>query len=113
MSTLIRISWFFSPMLVPLMSCRMLKLTFDFGFCDETVVGLVSIAQGVFIYCKEICISKAINQLSFARIKGHPKEHSLRARLTVIGTTVFVNVYPFQIVSEMLMEGYTSATIVG
>ena len=91
----------------------MLKLTFDFGFCDETISGLVSIAQGVFIYCKEICISKAINQLSFARIKGHPKEHSLRARLAVAGTDVFIKTYPFQIVSEMLMEGYTSATIVG
>ena len=91
----------------------MLTLTFDFGFCDETISGLASIARVVFIYCKEICISKAINQLSFARLKGHPKEHLLRARLTVTGATVLMITYPFQILSDMLMEGYTSATIVG
>lgn len=30
------------PMLVPILSCRMVRLTIELGFCDESIVGLTT-----------------------------------------------------------------------
>ena len=37
-------SW---PMLLPLASCRMVKLTMEYGFCDDSIVGLATIGLSV------------------------------------------------------------------
>jgi len=46
-------------------------------------------------------------------MKGIPNEHSLRARMAPFTSGVFSFVEPFQAVTARLLDGYTSATIVG
>ena len=39
------------PMLVPLLSCRMVRLTMEYGFCDDSIVGLATAGHsGVSFY---------------------------------------------------------------
>ena len=37
---LLNISLYYAPILVPLVSCRMMQLTFEFGYCKDTIPGL-------------------------------------------------------------------------
>ena len=36
------------PILVPLICCRLMKLTFEFGFCEDTISGLVFVSHGMY-----------------------------------------------------------------
>ena len=39
------------PMLLPLLSWRMVKLTIDYGFCNETIVGLATAGHSFVSVC--------------------------------------------------------------
>lgn len=47
MSLACRYSTFAKPMLVPILSCRMVRLTIEAGFSDDSIVGLVTAGYGV------------------------------------------------------------------
>lgn len=40
-----------NPMLLPLLSCRMIRLTMEWGFCDDSIVGLVMTAYSLVSPC--------------------------------------------------------------
>lgn len=49
MTLLISICYFSSQMFAHLLSCRMIQLSFEYGFCEDTISGLASIAHGMAI----------------------------------------------------------------
>lgn len=48
MGLLITFCNYASPMLVHLLSCRMIQRTFQFGYCEESISGLVFMSTGTF-----------------------------------------------------------------
>ncbi len=70
--------------------------------------------QGLILYCSnDIELPKRINTIAFTLIDGNCNEHSLRAKLTPMGISVYGLVDPFQASAQKVMDGYNSATIVG
>jgi len=43
-----------NPMMQPLSSWRMVKLTFEFGFCDDSIVGLATAGQSLVLFAEDI-----------------------------------------------------------
>ena len=39
-------------MLVPILSCRMVRLTIEYGFCDDSIVGLVTAGYALVSACQ-------------------------------------------------------------
>ena len=48
MGLLITFCNYASPMLVHLLSCRMIQRTFQFGYCEESISGLVFMSTGTY-----------------------------------------------------------------
>mmetsp|Transcript_3115 Transcript_3115/g.6865 ORF Transcript_3115/g.6865 Transcript_3115/m.6865 type:complete len:754 (+) Transcript_3115:1916-4177(+) len=104
---------FWSPKLMYLVICRMIKLTFHSGYCEESISALVHMTHGLVMHTDDIQSASRVNRIADSLIQGHPNEHHLRSRLTWIGTSAKVFVQPFQAVAECYMKGYNSAIIVG
>ena len=55
------------PMLLPLLSCRMVRLTMEYGFCDDSIVGLATAGLSVVsIYLRVISIFHVVLKLTFS-----------------------------------------------
>jgi len=55
------------PMLLPLFSCRMVRLTMDYGFCGDSIVGLATAGLSVVsIYLRVIYIFHVVLKLTFS-----------------------------------------------
>jgi len=113
MDLLITFSAFHLPMLIHILSCRMIKLTFEFGFCEDTISGLITIAYGLMQYSNRTELSKRTNKIAETLIQGSSNLHALRARLTFMSCSVHGVVEPFQSSRQKILNGYNSASIVG
>jgi len=113
MGLLLGIGYFSSPMLAPLVCCRMIELTFKFGSCEDTISGLAFMAQALLHYSDDIQLASRIGRIAESLIIGNINEHSLRAKLTLMTGTVKSFVEPLQAVVDHLLKGYNSAKIVG
>ncbi|KAL7550568.1 hypothetical protein ACHAWF_013807 [Thalassiosira exigua] len=113
MGLLITIGTFISPMLTPLLCCRMVKLTFEYGFCEDTISGLAAVSHALMHYSNDVQLASRIARIAESLISGHFNEHSLRARFTFMTATVKVFVEPWQMTVEHCLNGYLSSKIVG
>jgi hypothetical protein len=107
---------FSSPMLMHIASFRMAKLTFTLGFSDEhSISGLIVASHGLVHYSNNdnIWLATKICRIAESVMKGNSNEHSLRARMAPFTSSVLCFVEPFQAATARLVDGYTSATIVG
>lgn len=128
-------------MITPLSCCRMIKLTFQFGFCDESISGLAAFSHGKaiiscdicshrfamqslsnFLHCKnevlvqyagDIQLASHLGRIVESLICEHPNEHSLRPSATYLSFTVKAFAEPMQSVPDFIQRGYSSAKIVG
>mmetsp|Transcript_26892 Transcript_26892/g.57652 ORF Transcript_26892/g.57652 Transcript_26892/m.57652 type:complete len:1336 (+) Transcript_26892:116-4123(+) len=113
MGLLIILGNFISPMLVHLVCCRMMKLTFEFGFCEDTISGLAFASHALLHYSDDIQLASRIGRIAESLISGNLNEHSLRARLTQMSCSAKVFGEPFQATADFCLKGYNSANIVG
>ena len=102
------------PALLPLLSCRMVKLSLQFGLSNDSIVGLVVIGGKLIHMLDDIELASQIGTIAESLIEANPSQLVMRAKLTALlyGTVkVFVN--PFQSLSEKFLNGYKSAMLVG
>jgi len=101
-----------SPILVPLLCCRLMKLTYEFGFCEDTISGLAFVSHALFQYSDDVLLAARICRIAESLISGNICEHSLRAKLTQM-SSVKSATEPFQVTVDHCLNGYKSAKIVG
>jgi hypothetical protein len=100
-------------MLTALYSCRMMKLTLEFGFCEETISSLTFVSKALLIYAEDAELATRFIRIAESLINGHPNEHALSAKLTIVICAVTLFIEPFQALPERLLKGCNSAQIVG
>eukprot|EP00578_Thalassiosira_sp_NH16_P017378 CAMPEP_0181111258 /NCGR_PEP_ID=MMETSP1071-20121207/19174_1 /TAXON_ID=35127 /ORGANISM="Thalassiosira sp., Strain NH16" /LENGTH=596 /DNA_ID=CAMNT_0023195129 /DNA_START=1 /DNA_END=1791 /DNA_ORIENTATION=- len=104
-----------SSMLMNLVSCRMTKLTFSYGFSDQySIPGLVFMAFGLLHYSNDnIWLAMRLSRIAESLMKENSNVHALRARLIIMIVCVQIFVEPFQSCQAKLVDGYNSAIIAG
>jgi len=113
MGLLISVAHYSSAKLMPLLSCRMIQLTFKYGFCEETIAGLGFVSHALLNYLGDSQQASRIGRIAQSLIGENQNGNSLRARLagTIVSARCLVE--PVQVTCEYCLEGYKSATIVG
>ena len=96
-----------------LISCRMVKMSFECGQCKDTVIGLAFVAFALLKYSDDIESSSNLGRITESLMEGHPDEHYLRANLTQPTVCVRCFTQPFQATGDACLNGYRSANIVG
>jgi len=113
MTLLHSFSNFASPLLAHLLSCRMIQLTFESGFCENSILGLGFISHSLWHYSDDIQLASQVGRIAEALIHEHRNEHSLRARVTQSTLSHKCIVDPFQATCDYCQIGSNSARIVG
>lgn len=113
MSLLTTLCTIHSPKFLHMLSCRMIQLTFQFGFCEESITGLATIAHVLWLYFDSVDLSKRINGITEALIKESSNTHSLRAELMMMRASVIGISQPAQAARDEMYNGHVSATIIG
>mmetsp|Transcript_12564 Transcript_12564/g.27248 ORF Transcript_12564/g.27248 Transcript_12564/m.27248 type:complete len:1558 (+) Transcript_12564:111-4784(+) len=102
------------PMLVPILSCRMVRLTIENGFCDDSIVGLVTAGYGLFSFTDDEQLGYRIGKVGESLIEESPNRHALRSRLCLeLDITLKILVEPVQSVISTLPDRYNSAMHAG
>mmetsp|Transcript_35428 Transcript_35428/g.62191 ORF Transcript_35428/g.62191 Transcript_35428/m.62191 type:complete len:395 (-) Transcript_35428:148-1332(-) len=102
------------PMLLPLLSCRMVRLTMEYGFCDDSIVGLATAGLSVFHFTDDIQLASHIGKVSESLVEESPKKHVLRSRLCKeLMTGLRMITEPCHSVLPLYPELYNSAMLVG
>jgi len=96
-----------------LASCLMVKFTFKYGFCEESIHGLGDFARGLLLETQDIVNSIRIVSLAESLMSGHPNHHALRARLTLRFCVVKPCTEPVQTCIEHYRNGFNSGMISG
>lgn len=106
-------SVYYSPSLVMLLSCRMIKSTFQFGFCEDFSQALITFAHGLIQYLDDFELAKRMAKIGEFLMQKSPNQHSLRARTTIMLTGVNTYFEPAQATLDNILNGYRSAVSVG
>jgi predicted ATPase len=101
------------PLLLPLVSCRMIRLTLEYGFCDDSIVGFALAGYSMFVFTEEIQLAWKLGRVSESLVEENPKRHALRSRLCNELTTLKSIKEPWQSVQALLPSLYDSAMLVG
>ena len=69
------------PLLVPILSCRMVRLMIEAGYCEESIVGLVTAAYCLVsandqLHCSRQCIS--VSFLTFSTVHDPPAKFAFK-----------------------------------
>ncbi|KAL7544794.1 hypothetical protein ACHAWF_008162 [Thalassiosira exigua] len=113
LALLINMYHFPSPLFAIILSCRIIQLTFQFGFCEDTISGLTSISHYFWLYTENVDLAKRVQKVADALMRDSSNQHSLRARLVLMGLSVNAIFKPSQASPEYILDGYKSANIVG
>merc|ERR1719157_533873 len=98
----------------PLSSWRMVKLTFEFGFCDDSIVGLATAGQSLVLFAEDIQLASHLGKVSESLMVEIPNRHMLRCRLcNELVTSVKLYTEPTELVAPLYIELYHSAMMVG
>lgn len=107
-------SLFSKPLLLPLAGCRMVKLTMEFGFCEDSIVGLATVALSVFHITDDVQLASHLGEVCESLIEESPRKHLLRARLChELATSLKVINEPVQSTIARLPGLYNSAMLAG
>ena len=70
-----------APFLLPLVGCRMVKLTLESGFCDDSIIGLVMTAYSIFFFTDEVGLAYRIGKVGEKLRDESPNVHRLKVRV--------------------------------
>jgi len=102
------------PMLVPILSCRMVRLTIENGVCDDSIVGLATAGYGLFSFTDDTQLGYRIAKVCDALIEESPNRHALRSRLCrELDCTLKGMVEPQHSLLYILPDRYNSAMLTG
>jgi len=102
------------PLLLPILSCRMVRLTIEHGFCDDSIVGLVTTGYGLFSFTDEARLGYRIGKVGEELIQESPNRHALRSRLVhELDGTLKAFVEPVHSLNATFHDIYNSALMSG
>jgi len=102
------------PMLLPLLSSRMVKITLAYGFCDDSIVGLATAGYSVFLFTDNLQLASHIGKVSESLVESSLSKHALRARLCLeLIVTLKTITEPMHSVVALCPDMYNSAMIAG
>jgi len=102
------------PMLLPLLSCRMVKLTLQYGFCDDSIVGYATAGYSMFLFTENVRLASHIGKVSEFLVEESPNKHALRSRLCIeLVVTLKSITEPWHSVMNLFPGLYNSAMISG
>lgn len=92
----------------------MVRLTLQYGFCDDSIVGLASAGYSVFLFAEDIQLASHIGKVSESLVEESPNKHALRSRLCkeLVGTLKLIT-EPCHSVIASFPELYNSAMMAG
>ncbi|KAL9184818.1 hypothetical protein ACHAXT_002595 [Thalassiosira profunda] len=102
------------PLLLPILSSRMLKLTLQHGLCADGIVGLAIAGFSMFLFTDDVLLALQTGRVCEALIAESPQKHLLRSRLCneLWGALKMLR-EPVQAVTLELPEMYRSAMLSG
>jgi hypothetical protein len=128
-------------MLLALYCCRIMKVTLEFGFCEETIPAITYVSYGMLCNLPMICVALYVllcSHISYillhkalfhyggdtelatrliriaeSLISIHPNEHTLLAKSNFFICAVTALVEPFHASHQRCLKGYNSAQVVG
>ncbi|KAL9184820.1 hypothetical protein ACHAXT_002597 [Thalassiosira profunda] len=102
------------PLLLPILSSRMLMLTLQHGLCADGIVGLAIAGYSTFLFADDVPLALQIGRVCEALIAESPQKHLLRSRLCneLWGTLKLLR-EPVQAVTAEFPEMYRSAMLSG
>jgi len=102
------------PLMLPLLSSRMVKLTMEYGFCADSIVGLATAGYSIFLYTEEIQLAKNIRKVSESLVEESPKKHLLKSRLcNELFVTLKMSTEPMHCTPIVFLDYYKSAMMSG
>jgi len=102
------------PMLVPILSCRMVRITIEYGFCDDSIVGLVTAGFSLFSFTDDIQLGYRIGKVGESFIEESPNRHALWSRLCFeLDGNLKAMVEPMQSAVGNCPDRYNSAMLTG
>ncbi|KAL7543135.1 hypothetical protein ACHAXR_012438 [Thalassiosira sp. AJA248-18] len=102
------------PMLLPLLSCRMVKLMMEYGMCNDGIVGLVTAGYSLFLFTEDIPLASTIGRVSELLVDASPERHVLRSRVcNELYTTLKMIEQPWHAVVALYPGLYKSAMLSG
>lgn len=110
---IVTITFFPSPMLMAMYCCRMIQITLENGFCEETISSVAYASYAIFHYGEDIEMATRLTRIAESLINDHPNEHALRAKLSGCICSVTSFVEPSQALIERSLMNYNSAQIIG
>ena len=92
----------------------MVRLTIEHGFCEDSIIGLVTAGYGLFSFTEEVELGYRIGKIGESLISESKNRHALRSRLCFqLEGTLKVLVEPVQSVVPLFIELYNSAMQTG
>ncbi|KAL9184866.1 hypothetical protein ACHAXT_002643, partial [Thalassiosira profunda] len=73
------------PMLVPIVACLMLKLTLQYGFCDDSIVGLASVGYSVLLFETSLKHSWQSTWAKYANVLLQRAQGSTQSKYRTLG----------------------------
>jgi len=102
------------PTTLPLFSCRMVKLTVEFGFCDDSIIGLAMTGFSMISMFNAIEEGYRVGRIASLLTQDSTNKHALRAKLgTVLESHSRNYVEPMQSVRAEFLHVYNSGMLVG
>jgi len=102
------------PLLLPLLSCRMVELSMEYGFCADSIVGLTTAGYSIFMFTEDIQLASTIGKVCETLVNESPMKHVLKSRLcNELYATLKMLSEPWQSVHGYLADLYNSAIMVG
>ncbi len=114
MSLLMLYAVAYKPSLMPIVSSRMIKISFQFGFCDDSLLGLAMTAYGIVNFGNDIMTGYRIGKVAELLIEESQKKQILRSRLVTVWyghSRMFVE--PVQVSREKFIELYNQSMLCG
>ena len=101
-------------MLLPFLSSRMVRLTIEYGYCEDSLIGLATAGFALFLFTDNIQLATHIGKVSELLVEESPNRNTLRSRLAneLIGTLQILQ-SPFHSVGLRYPELYQSAMLAG
>eukprot|EP00581_Thalassiosira_minuscula_P014649 CAMPEP_0183717158 /NCGR_PEP_ID=MMETSP0737-20130205/10846_1 /TAXON_ID=385413 /ORGANISM="Thalassiosira miniscula, Strain CCMP1093" /LENGTH=1487 /DNA_ID=CAMNT_0025946545 /DNA_START=29 /DNA_END=4489 /DNA_ORIENTATION=+ len=104
------------PMLLPLLSCRMVRLMIEDGFCDDSIIGLITAGWTLYTFSDEISeiqFSYKVSKVGESLIRERPNKNSLIARTSGYISWLKAAVEPVQTVITDFADHYNCGMLTG
>eukprot|EP00580_Thalassiosira_gravida_P005863 CAMPEP_0201654070 /NCGR_PEP_ID=MMETSP0493-20130528/45311_1 /ASSEMBLY_ACC=CAM_ASM_000838 /TAXON_ID=420259 /ORGANISM="Thalassiosira gravida, Strain GMp14c1" /LENGTH=253 /DNA_ID=CAMNT_0048130619 /DNA_START=1 /DNA_END=761 /DNA_ORIENTATION=+ len=101
------------PMMLPLISCRMVSLMTKYGFCDDSIIGLVTAGWTLYTFTNKITPSYRIIKVAESLIQSRPTKSIIYSRSSGYFAWLKIVVEPVQSVMPDFGDAYNSSMLAG